>query len=243
MIRPKAFLTGYGGIGGVATLAVLIAVYLIGAFTLGVFRWDGLSPEPYRFVSPPPGVQNPGPPASASQQITFSNGVSNQAQVYTSDLQAQLILGDGTFPPDATNGPVTVTITPQAPPQLANLQFHGNAYVVHATYTSGAAVPAPWKKPALVYLRFPSGSSPNGLYLLSGGQATRVSPTVDFPSSTVQGNSDQGGVYVAAGPPVAAKPPSNNPALLAVLFTAPGILIIAVGVVLALRYRAANRHQ
>jgi len=243
VIRPKALPSRYGGIGGGATLAILIALYLVGAFKLGVIRWDGLSPEPYRYVSPPPGVQNPGPPASASQQITFTNGVSNQAQVYTSDLQAQLILGDGAFPPDATNSPVAVTITPQAPPQRANLQFHGNAYVVHAAYASGAPVPEPWKKPALVYLRFPSGSSPNGLYLLTGGQATRVSPTVDFPSSTVQGNSDQGGAFVAAGPPVAAKPLSNNPALLAALFTAPGILIVAVGVVLALRYRAANRQQ
>jgi hypothetical protein len=216
----------------------LAALYLLGATILGTWRWDGFSPEPYRYVSPPPGHQNPGPPASAKGSVVFVNGQSRQVQFYTSDLQAQILIPAGAFPPDASASDVTVTIVPQAPPHLSGLAAVGNAYVITATYSSGAAVPEPWLKPAMIYLRFPSGPVPSSLYQLVNGQPVKLTSTVDTPTLTAQGASDRGGTFLAAGTP--ATQPSGQPArtpgrIAAIVVASGGVVLVLLGLLLLTR--------
>jgi hypothetical protein len=226
-----------------ATLAGLVLLYLLAAWHLGSKRWDGLAPTAYRYVNSPPGYTNPGPPASAKQTVVFSNGVSQSVQVYTPDLQAQLVVPTGAFPPSSGGVSVLVTITPQAPPSVAGLVIDGNAYVVQATYTDGSPIPPPWKQPVLVYLLFPSGNLPAGLYTVKGSAATEVSKTVDFPSQTVQGQIDGPGTVAAAGPPRAGAGRSaagGRSTTIAIIVVGVGVVLVALGLVFVARRRAGG---
>lgn len=226
-----------------ATLAGLALLCLFAAWHLGGRRWDGLAPSAYRYVKPPPGYSNPGPPSAAKQTVVFSNGVSQSVQVYTPDLQAQLVVPDGAFPPSGSGLSVVVTITPQAPPVVAGLLIHGNAYVVQATYTDGTPLPTPWKQPVLCYLLFPPGSLPAGLYALQGGTATEVSKTVDFPSQTVQGQIDGPGTFAAAGPPQAGAAGSGTggrSTTVAIVAVGIGVVLVALGLVFVARRRVGS---
>lgn len=224
-------------------LALLAALYLIGAGRLGVVRWDGLAPQPYRYVSPPPGHVNPGPPTSAKQSVSFVERVSKDTQVYTADLQAQVLFGSGALPADDLGDAIVVTIVPEAPPKLAGLVVDGNAYIITATYSNGQPVPEPWPKASALYLVFPSGNLPAGLYRLENGQATEVSKTVDFPTLTVQGQIDRGGTYAAAGSGAAASgatPAGLGRIAIFGVIVVVGLLLIGFGLLLILRSR---RHQ
>lgn len=224
-------------------LAVSALLYLVAAWHLGTSRWDGLAPTAYRYVNPPPGYTNPGPPASAKQTVVFSNGVSQSVQVYTADLQAQLMVPTGAFPPSSSGVSVVVTITPQAPPAVAGLVVDGNAYAVQATYTDGSPIPAPWKQPVLVYLLFPPRNLPAGLYTLQGGAATEVSKTVDFPSQTVQGQIDGPGTVAAAGPPqagAAGGAAGGRGTTIAIVVIGVGVVLVALGLVFVARRRAGS---
>lgn len=225
------------------TLAFLACLYLIVAPHFGAVRWDGLAPTAYRYVTPPPGYTNPGPPASAKQTVTFSNGVSQSVQVYTSDLQAQLMVPTGAFPPGSSGASVVVTITPQAPPVVAGLVIDGNAYVVQATYSDGTPLPAPWKQPVLVYLLFPSRDLPAGLYTVQGGAATEVSTTVDFPGQSVQGQIEGPSTIVAAGPPQAGTSggaAGSRTTTIAIILAGVGVVLVALGLVFVARRRAGD---
>jgi hypothetical protein len=227
----------------IAGIALLALVYIAGARQLGAVRWDGLAPSPYRYVKPPPGYTNPGPPAPAKQTIAFSNGVSQSVQVYTPDLQAQLVVPEGAFPANANGSAVVVTLTPQAPPALAGLAVDGNAYVVQAVYADGTPVPAPWKQPGLAYLLFPAGSIPLGLYTLQGSQATQVSTTVDIPSQSVQGQITGPVTIAAAGTPRASNGTGavgGNLKAIAIAASGLGVLLVAIGLVLVTRRRAGR---
>ncbi|HEV7214314.1 MAG TPA: hypothetical protein VGP33_04250 [Chloroflexota bacterium] len=227
----------------IATLALL---YLVGAWHSGAARWDGLAPTAYRYVKPPSGYTNPGPPAGAKQTVVFSNGVSQSTQVYTADLQAQLTVPDGAFPPRAGGGSVVVTITPQAPPAIGGLVIDGNAYVVQATYADGTPVPAPWPKPLLVYLLFPAQNVPHGLYALHGNQATILSTTVDFPTQSVQGQIGAASTLVAAGPPQAGTTvgaSGGKGTTVAIAAAGVGVALVAVGLLLVARHRTGGAHD
>lgn len=224
-------------------LAALALLYLVGAWHSGAVRWDGLAPTAYRYVKPPPGYTNPGPPAGAKQTVVFSNGVSQSVQVYTADLQAQLSVPNGAFPPSAGSGSVVVTITPQAPPAVAGLVIDGNAYVVRATYADGSPVPAPWPKPVLAYLLFPAQNVPHGLYALHANQASLLSTTVDFPTQSVQGQISAAGTLVAAGPPQAggaAGAASGRGATVAIAVAGVGIVLLSIGLLLVARGRTGR---
>jgi hypothetical protein len=224
-------------------LAGLSLLYLLGAWQLGAVRWDGLAPTAYRYVTPPPGYTNPGPPAGAKQTVVFRNGVSQSVQVYTADLQAQLTVPTGAFPPSATGDSVVVTITPQAPPTIPGLTIDGNAYVVLAQYLSGAPVPNPWPKPVLVYLLFPSSNIPQGLYSIQGNQDTEISKTVDFPTQSVQGQISASGTVAAAGPPQAgstAGVAGSHGTTIAIIVAGVGVILVAAGLLLVARRRAGR---
>jgi len=224
-------------------LATLALLYLVGAWHSGAVRWDGLAPTAYRYIKPPPGYTNPGPPAGAKQTVVFSNGVAQSTHIFTADLQAQLTVPNGAFPPSAGGGSVVVTITPQAPPVVAGLLIDGNAYVVQATYADGTPVPAPWPKPLLAYLLFPAQNVPHGLYALHANQASLLSTTVDFPTQSVQGQISAAGTLVAAGPPQAgsaAGAVSGRGTTVAIAAAGIGIVLLSVGLLLVARRRTSR---
>jgi|GEM_PF-3010819 hypothetical protein len=224
-------------------LTALSLLYLVGAWHTGAVHWDGLAPTAYRYVTPPPGYTNPGPPSGAKQTVVFWNGVSQSVQVYTVDLQAQLTVPNGAFPPNATGSSIVVTITPQAPPTVSGLVLDGNAYVVLAQYLDGTSVPTPWPKPVFVYLLFPASNIPQGMYTLQGSQATEISKTVDFPTQSVQGQISAAGTVVAAGPPQAgstAGVAGSHVTTIAVVVAGVGVILVAIGLLLVARRRAGR---
>ena len=223
-------------------LAALSSLYILGAWHTGAVRWDGLAPTAYRYVMPPPGYTNPGPPAGAKQTVVFRNGVSQSIQVYTADLQAQLVVPNGAFAPNAGGNSVVVTITPQSPPKVSGLAIDGNAYVVQAAYLDGTPVPTPWPKPVLVYLLFPASNIPQGMYTLQGNKATEISKTVDFPTQTVQGLISAAGIVAAAGPPQAGSTAgaTGNHGTTGAVVAGVGVILVAVGLLLVARRRAGR---
>jgi hypothetical protein len=227
----------------IATLALL---YLLGAWHSGAVRWDGLAPTAYRYVQPPSGYTNPGPPSGAKQTVVFSNGVAQSTHIFTADLQAQLTVPTGAFPPRAGGGSVVVTITPQAPPAVGGLLIDGNAYVVQASYQDGTPVPAPWPKPLLAYLLFPAQNVPHGLYVLHGNQAAILSTTVDFPTQSVQGQISAAGTLVAAGPPQTGTTTSasgGKGTTVAIAAAGVGVVLLSAGLLLVARRRTGRDHD
>jgi len=182
-----------------ALVAVLSCVYIWGTMLTGAVRWDGLGPAPYRYVSPPPGVENPGTPSSVTKQVRLTPAGSAPDQIFTADLQAQLLLATGVFAGD--QGEIQVSLTPKAlPPQSGKVVLVGNVYELTATFANGKPVPEPWKGKAQLYLRFPESVTPGSLYRLEAGQPVQVpGSTVEEGSGLVVSPIDRGGQYVVAG--------------------------------------------
>ena len=115
-----------------------VLLRLLGASTLPAV-YDGLPlpADPYRYVDPPAGVHNPGPPFSAHTTFQLVGGGNPAIDLGTGEFppQAELALyhGDvaGIVPgvPAVTSAQVTITpVPPPAEPPPAGRQFHGNVY-------------------------------------------------------------------------------------------------------------------
>jgi hypothetical protein len=229
-------------IGWTGALLVLAALYLGTAARVGMLRWDGFGPVPYRYVVAPPGIQNGGSPAPVSGTVPFRGGVSQASQFYTPDLQAQVLIPTGAFPPSASGQPVVVSINPRAPPVLTPLFAYGNAYLIMAAYYQGEPVPTPWKQTIMVVLRYPDNVSPLGLYRLDAGNPTSIGSSVDQSAMTAPGMTDRGGTFVVAG----ASPPMLSPALVVnwparLLPTAIATVLLAGGGLLVLSIRKRRK--
>lgn len=127
--RGAAFLL----LGGL--FAALAQVFGLG----GPPVYDGLPvpADPYRYVDPPAGVKNPGPPLDAHVSITLIGGGNSPIDLPTGEFppQAELWLyhGDvnGLVPgvPPVTTALVTTTpVPPPSTPFPAGRQLHGNVY-------------------------------------------------------------------------------------------------------------------
>ncbi len=93
----------------------------------------------YRWVKPPPALAATNqPPERARASFAFKGGSLQGGVVSTNDLQATLILQDGSVTPSAGQASVRVTIDPLDPAKLggvpSGLTFDGNAYRVLASY-------------------------------------------------------------------------------------------------------------
>jgi hypothetical protein len=224
-------------------LVAALAGYLVLAVSHQVVVWDGLAPSPYRYVQPPPGYINAAPPSAAKGTVTFSGGKSSTAQVFTDDLQAQLLISEGAFPPDAASDPINITIDPLAPSGLGQLTPFGNAYAVKAIYSNGTAVPGPWKAQATLYLRYPAQGLPDDMFRLDASGPVALKATVDLPTLTVKVDITEAGTYVPAGskpaaPPVTTVKPAGGSITPAVLVLgAGGLLLVVAGIVIIARGR------
>jgi hypothetical protein len=183
-------------------LGALSLCYVAGSMWLGTPRWDGYSPEPYKYVTAPPGVTNGGTPSTGSQKVALTATGSSPSQALTPDLQAQLLLDAGVFPPSGQAKDVTVTLTPEGPPgSTATVALYGNVYVLKATYSDGTAVAEPWPHKADLYLRIPT-TVPDGMYLLKEGQPQPVAGSeADLATGVEVAHIDRGGRYVLGGKP------------------------------------------
>jgi hypothetical protein len=83
---------------------------------------DGLGPlAPYRWVTPPPGVTNEGPPAGGTFTLTIDDEGSEPDVVFTPDDQVTLVMDGGAVGPAPGRDAVTIEVTPLDPATLAPL--------------------------------------------------------------------------------------------------------------------------
>jgi hypothetical protein len=159
------------GRGGAAFLLAggLLAAVLQGFGLGGRPVYDGLPvpADPYRYLVPPAGVTNPGPPLSAHVTIDLVGGGNSAIDLPTGEFppQAELWLYHGDVnglvpgvPPVAT---ARVTITPvyaPAVPLPAGRQFHGNVYALSVVANGHKLTLYPHNQ-AMVALRQPKTSA------------------------------------------------------------------------------------
>jgi hypothetical protein len=148
--------------------AGLAAVWLLLPASPAPPLYDGLTgpAEAYRYLNPPPGSSQTGPPGSASRQIDVAGGSSSAAFLATDEQppQAQFLVGDGALRIPAGAHTVTLQVKPVPPPPVplpAGLgRVDGNVYEVSATADVPGQVtvsPTATTKPTIV-LRGPSGA-------------------------------------------------------------------------------------
>lgn len=152
--------------------------------------YDGL-PVPadrYRYVDPPPGYPNPGPPLSAHVGIRLVGGGNPPIDLPTAEVppqaELQLFHGDvdGNVPAVPVVADAEVTITPVPPPSSPlprGLQLHGNVYLMKVI-AAGHDLRLHASPQSVVSLRQPRTSSAEPrVVVLVGGQwqllATRAS--------------------------------------------------------------------
>lgn len=194
-----------------AGLGAAIVAYALLAIHVGAVRWDGIAPQPYRYASPPPGVQNGGAPSSAKIEVALTPAGSSPDQAFTDDLQAQLLLPTGVFAGPA-GGHVTITIVPSAPPNVPGAGLVGNVYTLTAVRDDGKPAEEPWKQTADLYLRNPLLDTPAKLYLLHDGKATEVEGSkYEQSTGTVLAKISRGGQYVVGITPGAGPSPLSSP--------------------------------
>jgi hypothetical protein len=122
-------------IGGAFTLAAFLALAWISATWSPLGRGpvlDGLGPlAPYRWVSPPPGVPDEGPPQGATFELVVDDEGSEPDVVFTPDDQVTLVMDRGAVGPAAGRRSVTIEVTPLDPATLGalpgDLRPFGNA--------------------------------------------------------------------------------------------------------------------
>jgi hypothetical protein len=125
---------------------------------------DGFgTPQPYRWVSPPPGQDSSNQqPASkrASLDLTKDGGA---AFVTTSDGQVNVIVGKNTFPPVAGQTSVRITVQPLDPAKLGRppggTVVAGNAYLISAVYEPGGKPVGYLSAPVTLTLIYPAVAS------------------------------------------------------------------------------------
>jgi hypothetical protein len=192
--RPRA---------GVAVAALYLLVIVLGPRDPGLLLYDGPVPlPPYRWVSPPrelaAAVQRP---ASGGGAVTIGALESMPGDASTGDEQAVISFAEGTFAKASGESAVDVRLTPLAPRTVASaprgLQFDGNAYRITASY-AGSGRRAVLTKPATVVLRFPIHAT--AVLRAASGGWVRLRTARFAESQQVAANTDQLGVFVAAGP-------------------------------------------
>lgn len=191
-----AALAGYAG-----------AVAVTGALGLVVVRplFDGLAPPaPYRYVNPPPDVEDPGePPEPFTGTLAFGPEGSEARSIMTPDGQAFVVFAQGALAPREGEGSVEVVFTPLDPNRLGEppegLRFDGNAYRIEARY-EGSKAPASLTQDVTVVLRYPVHAT---TLLRTSGRAWRRISTKPSPAGLqLFAETADLGTFVAAGPQV-----------------------------------------
>ncbi|TMC13323.1 MAG: hypothetical protein E6J41_00815 [Chloroflexi bacterium] len=152
-----------------ALLAAAVVAYALAAWAVAPGFYDGIAPpQPYRWVSPPPGVlriTDQQPQAGQGTVRVGAQGVLDPGNVFTQDGQAALSFLPGSFQVPAGNAPVSIAIQPQATyPAPAGFKLSTNVYCI----TSSSPV-VPGKDP-LVTLQYATNvTAPTDVYEYAPG--------------------------------------------------------------------------
>ena len=182
---------------GLACASIVAALAVAGSTA----AWaDGIAtPEPYRWVSPPPdqAAANQAP-ASGSATVSFSNGTSDPASVFTDDGQVTLSLPQGAFAPAGGQTAVRITITPVRPQPAAPHGYvaDGNAYLITAAYLASGQL-ATFLAPVLLDMRYPLGHRPESIYRVDGLSWIPIGGSVQSLLLTIDARTTQPGTFIA----------------------------------------------
>jgi hypothetical protein len=225
-------------------LALGGGLYVLAAWQVAPGFYDGFAPpQPYNWVSPPPGVQNPGPPQSGQATARVTRGQVDPGTAFTGDGQAMLSWVPGAFQAPAGGGSVTVRITPVAgragPP---GTKLTTNVYQITSS--------SPLVKGAVVTLRYADQlPAPTAVWLGDqSGNWRSLGASPNAATFTIFASTQSLG-YFAAGFPANVSPPPgaarvSGGQLLPVLVAAAILLVILAGVPLAiLRRRTGDERE
>jgi hypothetical protein len=149
--------------------------------------YDGL-PVPadrYRYLEPPPGVRNGGPPLSAHATIQLIGGGNSPIDLPTAERppQAELSLHHGDVEGNRPDVPAVTTaevrITAVSPPDVplpAGRQLHGNVYDV-SVIADGVSLQMRPASTATIALRQPRGSDADPAIAVVQDGSWRLLPT------------------------------------------------------------------
>jgi hypothetical protein len=254
IVRPRAFRPGRLLLG-----ALVVGAYLAGAVVSGRLSplarhplLDGFqTPQAYRWVNPPPDQAGTNkPPGSADKTLSFANqGASGF--VPTTDGQALLIIGKGTFrvPEAAGQAAVRMTIDPLDAATLGALPSplapNGNAYRIEAAFRPSGDKLTTFTAPVTLTLVYPAvatrglrppvhtilwskdGRTWTTIRTQDSHQGLQTAGTIEAPGYVVVGSAPQSG---AAGS-------SSHLRLLAVGILVALALFVLAGVLHLLRAR------
>jgi hypothetical protein len=222
-------------------LAFAAALYAIAAWQVAPGFYDGFQPPaPYTWVSPPPGVQNPGQPRSGQATARVTRGIVDPGTAFTDDGQAMLSWVPGAFQTPAGGSSVTVRLVPVAHEGPPNTKLSTNVYQITATSPLTS-------KGAVVTLRYADQvPAPSTIWELdSSGTWRSLGSNANSPTFTITATTQTLG-YFAAGYPANITPPPNaarisGGQLLPILVASAILLVVLAGVPLAiLRRRGAE---
>jgi hypothetical protein len=122
---------------------LLAGAWLTSSARLPLYDGIRLPAQPYRYLQPPAGIQNPGPPTSGSATFDVSNGRWTSQYVSTKERppQAEVILDDGAVEIPHGAKRITVGVMAVPPPsQPDDGTTDGNVYRVSVVADNGAPV-------------------------------------------------------------------------------------------------------
>jgi hypothetical protein len=226
-----------------AVLGAAAVLYVLAAWQVAPGFYDGFAPpQPYSWVSPPPGVQNPGPPQSGQASIKVTRGVVDPGSAFTNDGQAMLSWVPGAFAPPAGGGTVTVRIKPVGDqPGPPGVRLTTNVYQITAS--------SQLVKGAVVTLRYSDQlPAPSALWVDDqSGRWRSLGSSPNAATFTIIATTTSLG-YFAAGYPANVTPPAgaarvSGGQLLPILVAAAILLVVLAGVPLAVLRRKSDGGQ
>lgn len=154
--------------------------------------YDGLigQAESYRYLTPPPGHNQAGPPTSASTSLAVSGGSSQAGYIATTEMppQAQLIVAAGALavPSGAASAALSITAVPPPAPVPASVgRLDGNVYEITATAAGASlALKGGGVTPPTVVLRGPVGNAAGGAIAIYAGGSWQTLHSVPIGSTS-----------------------------------------------------------
>jgi len=210
---------------GVLLALAAVAPYLAGAVVSAHLSpldrrplLDGLAPaQPYKWVSPPPGVKNSGAPGPARHSLNLATA-GGVGFVTTTDGQAQLIIGKGTWNVPGARGQrsVLMTVVPSSPAKYGKappgLTISGNVYLITTTFQPSRARIESFSAPVTLILRYPAiataGLTPPPRTILWSGDGrswTKLSTQTAHVQQSAYATIHKPGYYAVSVSPSAAK--------------------------------------
>jgi hypothetical protein len=235
---------------GIAALVVYAALAAVSGRLGPLARrplLDGSAPQPYEWVSPPPGLAatNITPKPSDFKLLVLGGHVPADT-LPTTDGQVILIIPkDFTTPPPGTSM-VAIKVTPLDPatlgPPPGGLAVLGNVYRIRGTFEPGGAPVRSIRSPIEVILTYPAHVGPPVQRTVIASTNGRTWKTIDSKESSflrqIEGPVNFLGYVAATGPPTAATASSGS--IWTIVAAVVALMLVAAGAAFVLRRRRSN---